>query len=98
MYYATVASWRSRAERFQDPLNALPIPARRAKRDLVPDWLVRLAIGSTQTAAYPGARDAREFDHLPEEKANAGLTPATGPRRRVHRRDAATTTRTIASR
>lgn len=36
MHYATVTSWRSRAERFQDPLNALPIPARRAQRDLVP--------------------------------------------------------------
>ena len=36
MHDATVASWRSRAESFQAPLNALPIPARQAQRDLVP--------------------------------------------------------------
>lgn len=40
---------------------------------LVPDWLLRLAVGSTQTATYPGTSGAREFDELLEEKARAGL-------------------------
>lgn len=40
---------------------------------LVPDWVLRLAVGSTQTAVYPGTAGAREFDELLEEKARAGL-------------------------
>lgn len=42
--YATVASWRAQPELFQDPLNALTVPARRAQRDLVPpaDVVVRV--------------------------------------------------------
>lgn len=45
----------------------------------IPDWLLRLALGSTRTPVYPGTRDAIEFDQLLTEKAAAGLTPELVP-------------------
>jgi len=60
---------------------------------LVPDWLLRLALGSTRTATYPGTRGAREFDELLEEKVAAGLggdrltSPLTRDLRLIEGRD-----------
>lgn len=44
MQHATVASWRAQPEVFQDPLNALTVPARRVQRDFLPpvDVVVRV--------------------------------------------------------